>query len=257
MFNLVFFGSTLIGVISGLIIAFIMKRQASYKNENHGYERKQELNARQIKAVDEHNVMTEVAMMLICPYVSYLIAEGLELSGIMSILINGIVLSYYATPNLSEYGRKVLSMSYETIAYSTETLVFLFLGMGLFAFDHPYDQLSLTFVLTTIFNINIARALNVLTVSWIVNKTRSEESKIRWNHQVVMWLSGLRGAMAYALALKSSTELVIGPLILIDTLIFSLFTILVVGSILNPILSRLDVKQKEDDDNRTATMAPN
>ena len=87
--------------------------------------------------------MTEVAMMLLCPYVSYLIAEGLELSGIVSILINGIVLSYYATPNLSEYGRKVLGMSYETIAFSTETLVFLFLGMGMFAFDHPYEQLSL------------------------------------------------------------------------------------------------------------------
>lgn len=120
-------------------------------------------------------------MMLLCPYVSYLIAEGLELSGIVSILINGIVLSYYATPNLSEYGRKVLSMSYETIAFSTETLVFLFLGMGMFAFDHPYEQLSLTFVLTTIINLNIARALNVVIVSWIVNRTRSEESKIRWN----------------------------------------------------------------------------
>ena len=200
--------------------------------------------------------MTEVAMMLLCPYVSYLIAEGLELSGIVSILINGIVLSYYATPNLSEYGRKVLGMSYETIAFSTETLVFLFLGMGMFAFDHPYEQLSLTFVLTTIVNLNIARALNVVAVSWIVNRTRSEGSKIRWNQQIVMWVSGLRGAMAYALALNSSTELEIGPLILTDTLIFSLLTILVVGSILNPILSKLDVKQKEDDDGRTSTMAP-
>ena len=46
--------------------------------------------------------MTEVSMMLLCPYVSYLIAEGLELSGIVAILINGIFLSYYVTPNLSE-----------------------------------------------------------------------------------------------------------------------------------------------------------
>jgi sodium/hydrogen exchanger 8 len=60
------------------------------------------LNQRQIQALDDHNVMTEVSMMLLCPYVSYLIAEGLELSGIVAILINGIFLSYYATPNLSE-----------------------------------------------------------------------------------------------------------------------------------------------------------
>ena len=51
--------------------------------------------------------------------------------------------------------------------------------------------------------------------------------------------------MAYALALKSSTELTIGPVILTDTLIFALLTILVIGTVLNPILSKLDVKEKE------------
>jgi len=190
--------------------------------------------------------MTEVSMMLMCPYVSYLIAEGLELSGIVAILINGIFLSYYATPNLSEQGRKVLAMSYETIAFSTETLVFLFLGMGLFAFDHPYQELSILFVLLTIVNLFVARALNIGIVSWLVNKGRSSESKIGLNMQFVMWISGLRGAMAYALALKSSAELSIGPVILTDTLIFSLMTILIIGTMLNPILSKLDVKQKDN-----------
>jgi len=58
-----------------------------------------------------------------------------------------------------------------------------------------------------------------------------------------MWMSGLRGAMAYALALKAATELAIGPVILIDTLIYSLITILGIGSCLNPVLERLGVKR--------------
>ena len=74
-------------------------------------------------------------MMLMCPYVSYLIAEGLELSGIVAILTNGIFLSYYASPNISPNGRKVLKIGYETIAITSETLVFIFLGMGVFAFS--------------------------------------------------------------------------------------------------------------------------
>jgi len=78
-------------------------------------------------------------MMVLCPWVSYLIAEGLELSGIVAILVNGIFLSYYATPNILHSSRKVLKMGYETVAYSAETLVFIFLGLGLFAFDHPYE----------------------------------------------------------------------------------------------------------------------
>jgi len=191
----------------------------------------------------EKNLMIEVSMMLLCPYISYLIAEGLELSGICAILINGIFLSYYATPNLSEEGRKLLSMTYETIAFGFETLVFLFLGMGMFAFNHPYNQLTFLFVLLCILNLFIARAINITVVSWIVNAFRSSDSKIRWNFQLVMWIAGLRGAMAYALALDSYTALAVGPVILIVTLIFSLLTILVIASFLNPILSKLDVKQ--------------
>lgn len=60
-----------------------------------------------------------------------------------------------------------------------------------------------------------------------------------------MWIAGLRGAMAYALALKCATDLEIGPVILIDTLIYAFVTILGVGSILNPVLSKLGVKRKD------------
>ena len=60
-----------------------------------------------------------------------------------------------------------------------------------------------------------------------------------------MWMSGLRGAMAYALALKCASDLAIGPVILIDTLIYSLLTILGIGSCLNPVLERLGVKRRD------------
>jgi solute carrier family 9 (sodium/hydrogen exchanger), member 8 len=178
-FCLVFGGSLLIGIVTALLIAFIMKRQAAYKNEVTVTN--PSLNKRQVEAQTEHNVMTEVSMMLMCPYVSYLMAEGLQLSGIVAILINGIFLSYYATPNLSEQSRKVLHMAYETIAFSTETLVFLFLGMGMFAFAQPYSQISVLFIVLTIANLFIARAANIVIVSWLVNLGRTAESKIRWN----------------------------------------------------------------------------
>ena len=182
-----------------------------------------------------------------CPYVSYLIAEGLELSGIVAILTNGIFLSYYAAPNISQSGRKVLKIGYETIAFTSETLVFVFLGMGMFAFSEPYQDINIWFVLSTIVNLNIARALNIFTVTWFVNKTRSANTKIGIKMQIVMWISGLRGAMAYALALKSYVELEAGGVILIDTLIYSLITILIIGSALNPFLEKMEVKSKKEE----------
>ena len=71
-------------------------------------------------------------------------------------------MSYYATPNISPAAKKVIKMLYETIAYSAETVVFLFLGIGLFAFNHPYKQLGWGLALTTIVNLNFARFLKSL-----------------------------------------------------------------------------------------------
>lgn len=127
----------------------------------------------------EHEKMhttTEIAMMFLCPYVSYLIAEGLQLSGIVSILTNGVFLNYYATPNISLTSRKIASMTYETIAYTAETMVFLYLGIGLFAFDHPYKEMGAGLFLTTVLNLNFARFLNVRFCTWICNHVRSENS---------------------------------------------------------------------------------
>lgn len=57
-------------------------------------------------------------------------------------------------------------------------------------------------------------------------------------------MSGLRGAMAYALALKCSIDFPIGPVILIDTLIYAFISIVIFGSMLNPIIEKCDVKRK-------------
>ena len=95
------------------------------------------LNARQKHYVEQQTFNSEISMMIMAPWVSYLVADGLQLSGIVAILVNGLFLNLYATPNISRGSRKALQIAYETLAYSAETLVFVFLGIGVFAFDHP------------------------------------------------------------------------------------------------------------------------
>ena len=116
--------------------------------------------------------------MIMGPWVSYLVADGLQLSGIVAILVNGLFLNLYATPNISRGSKKVLKIAYETIAYSAETLVFIFLGIGVFAFDHPMEQLNAGGIILSVINLNIARFLNIYIVSRCVNYSRSEATKI-------------------------------------------------------------------------------
>jgi len=188
-------------------------------------------------------------MMILSPWICYLVADGLGLSGIVAIMTNGIFLSMYAAPNISRGSRRVLKITYETIAYSAEILVFVFLGIGLFAFEHPFAQIGFGGIFLAILNLNLARFLNIFIVSKLVNCFRSEKTKINTKQQFVMWVSGLRGAMAYALSLQSIQDYGDpGKMMLIITMIYALLTILGVGSILNPILKRCDVLAKPLDD---------
>ena len=182
-------------------------------------------------------------MMVMCPWVCYLVAEGLSMSGIVAICTNGVFLNYYAQHNITADSRRVLKLCYETVAVTAEQIVFLFLGISLSAFNHPYEKMGWGLAITTILNLNFARLLNIIITTSLVNCSRIK-TKIPRKMQFIMWMSGLRGAMAYALALKSTKDLEMGPVILIDTLIYSLFSILGVGTILNPVLTRLDVKRK-------------
>ena len=65
-----------------------------------------------------------------------------------------------------------------------------------------------------------------------------------------MWAAGLRGAMAYALAMESSKNPIFtdpeagrwaGNVMLLVTLLYSLFTILGISSFLNPIMKKCEV----------------
>ena len=56
-----------------------------------------------------------------------------------------------------------------------------------------------------------------------------------------MWIAGLRGAMAYALGLSATKEFKSGQVMLIITLLYSLFTILGVSSFLYPIMNYCEV----------------
>lgn len=186
--------------------------------------------------------------MMMAPWVSYIAAGTFKLSGIVAILTNGVFLSYYAKPNISNQSAKILCTLYEVMAYTSETVVFLFLGMGCFAIDHPMEEMGWGLFVGTLINLNIARLINIGFVSLIVNCGKKKGDKFHCTFQGIMWYSGLRGAMAYALALQAYSKLATGPIILLDTLLYSLFTILVQASFLNPILVKAGVVGCKDED---------
>ena len=60
----------------------------------------------------EDGTVYEMTMLLIFAYSSYLLADVLQLTGIISIFFTGITMAHYAAGNLSEEARRASKVSF-------------------------------------------------------------------------------------------------------------------------------------------------
>lgn len=184
--------------------------------------------------------------MLVFTYAPYVLAEGIHLSGIMAILFTGIVMSHYTHFNLSTITQITMQQTMRTLAFIAETCVFAYLGLAIFSFKH---QVELSFVIWSIILCLIGRACNIFPLAWLVNKFR--EHKITNKMAFIMWFSGLRGAISYALSLHlqfSSIET--RRVVITSTLIIVLVTTLLFGGSTMPLLKFLQPGKKKKQSER-------
>mmetsp|Transcript_18043 Transcript_18043/g.43691 ORF Transcript_18043/g.43691 Transcript_18043/m.43691 type:complete len:730 (-) Transcript_18043:80-2269(-) len=151
----------------------------------------------------------ETSLLLCFCYLCYATAEALELSGIMALFFQGVVLSHYNAYNLSPRAHVASEQIFSTFATLTETIVFVYMGMGVFT--GGFQHWNLTFCVVAFIACLIGRALNIFPLSFLANLCRkgrrqsgggggSGDYKITPKMQMVLWFAGLRGAIAFALA---------------------------------------------------------
>lgn len=186
----------------------------------------------------------ETSLLFLFCYLCYATAEALELSGIMALFFNGIVLSHYNSYNLSRTAHVTSEGIFATLATVMETIVFLYMGMGVFT--GRFRNWDILFSLLSIIFCGLGRALNIFPLSWLANLCRKRgHNRIPMKMQFVLWFAGLRGAIAFALA-----ENMPGPnrdAYATATLTICIFTTVVCGGFTEKILSRMGMKQGEVD----------
>uniref|UniRef100_A0A182NEK6 Sodium/hydrogen exchanger n=1 Tax=Anopheles dirus TaxID=7168 RepID=A0A182NEK6_9DIPT len=216
-FCMMFFASAGIGVVFALMSALLLKHIDLRKHPS-----------------------LEFGLMLVFTYAPYVLAEGIHLSGIMAILFCGIVMSHYTHFNLSTVTQITMQQTMRTLAFIAETCVFAYLGLAIFSFKH---RCELSFVIWAIVLCLIGRACNIFPLAWLVNRFR--EHKITNRMAFIMWFSGLRGAISYALSLhmQFSTE-ESRHVVITTTLIIVLFTTLFFGGSTMPLMKYLQGGKK-------------
>jgi sodium/hydrogen exchanger 8 len=140
----------------------------------------------------------ETCLLFCFCYLCYATAEAIELSGIMAIFFQGVVLSHYNSYNLSDTAHVASEQIFRTFATLTETIVYIYMGMGVFTGRFQYWDIS--FSVLAYFACLIGRFLNIFPLSWLANRCRTGRHVITAKMQAVLWFAGLRGAIAFALS---------------------------------------------------------
>ncbi|GMG99655.1 hypothetical protein Nepgr_001495 [Nepenthes gracilis] len=190
-FLYLFFTSTLLGVVTGLISAYIIKKLY----------------------FGRHSTDREVALMMLMAYLSYMLAELFYLSGILTVFFCGIVMSHYTWHNVTESSRVTTKHAFATLSFLAETFIFLYVGMDAldiekwrFVSNSPGTSAAVSSILLGL--VMAGRAAFVFPISFLTNLVKkSSTSQINFRQQIIIWWAGLmRGAVSMALAYNQFTR---------------------------------------------------
>uniref|UniRef100_A0A3Q2CU22 Sodium/hydrogen exchanger n=1 Tax=Cyprinodon variegatus TaxID=28743 RepID=A0A3Q2CU22_CYPVA len=214
-FFVVAFGGSLIGFVFGLLVALLTRCTKNIQ-------------------------IIEPGFIFVLGYLSYLTAEMLSLSAILSILFCGMCCQKYINANMAETSVETVRYAMKVFANGSETIIFVFLGIS--AIDKVIWVWNTGFILLTLLFILVYRFIGVFLLTWILNKFRLVP--IDFVDQVIMGYGGLRGAVAYGLAvLLDETKIKEKNLMVCTTLIVVYFTVIFQGLTMKPLVQWLRVKR--------------
>nr|ADB54780.1 Na+/H+ exchanger [Phyllostachys edulis] len=228
-FIYLFLSSTFLGAFTGLLSAYIIKKLY----------------------IGRHSTDREVALMMLMAYLSYMLAELLDLSGILTVFFCGIVMSHYTWHNVTESSRVTTKHAFATLSFIAETFLFLYVGMDAldiekwkFASDSPGKSIGISSILLGL--VLVGRAAFVFPLSFLSNLTKKTPyEKITWRQQIVIWWAGLmRGAVSIALAYNKfarsgHTQLHGNALMITSTITVVPFSTMVFGMMTKPLIRLL------------------
>lgn len=192
-------------------------------------------------------VVTHVLLVFLQGLVTYIVAEAFSLSGLMALFFYAIVVSHFNRYNMSAIARITLAQSLRVLASASETYLYAYLGMTLTVMHDTHSYVLSAWTLAAVL---VARAISIfpLTIGLnLFNKYCRDKvcpgsvnfCTITWKHQIMLWLSGLRGALSFGLSLDFPGKR--HPFFVSTTIFVVLFTVLVMGSLTEPALSYLQI----------------
>lgn len=187
-----------------------------------------------LRYVDDH--LIEITITTITAYGSYLIAEHYHVSGVLAVVAAGLVTGNVSLKYVTPTTTISLFSFWEYAAYLANSATFLLIGLVIDLQDIASNISSILFAIVIVL---AARAVVIYGFSIFQNFVEIK----RRNISILYW-GGLRGAISLALALSLPATLGKDQ-ILMQNMAFGvvLFTLLVQGTTMQPLVKRLGLTQ--------------
>ncbi|PHS24856.1 MAG: sodium:proton antiporter [Methylophaga sp.] len=212
-FLVVFFGGSIIGLFIGFIFLFLSRLLEDY--------------------------IQQAIVTLVAAYVSFLAADSVHVSGVMSVLVAAIVLGRVIHHDFQDHEKRSFVDDFWSFnVYVAEAIMFLLMGvtitLGMFSDNWLAMLIGIAAVL-------IARAIGIFGGAPLISSLPGVE-RISMGYQQVMFVGGLRGAITLALALSLPLELSYWWTVQSIAFGVVLFTLFVQAPLVPPLLKRLNNK---------------
>jgi CPA1 family monovalent cation:H+ antiporter len=213
-FMVVFFGGAIIGLFIGFIFLFLSR------------------------LLDDH--IQQAIVTLIAAYVSFLIAHSVHVSGVMSVLVAGIVLGRVIHHDFQDHEKRNFVDDFWSFnVYISEAIMFLLMGVTITIGMFEDNWLAMLIGIAAVL---IARAVGIFGGAPLISLLPNVE-RISMGYQQIMFVGGLRGAVTLALALSLPLELSYWWTVQSIAFGVVLFTLFVQAPLIPPLLKRLNEDQ--------------
>ena len=199
-FVMLLIGSIVVGVLCAIFLAFVMKHSRL------------------------HSHTIETICVVLGSYSAYSAAEAFHFSGIIASLIAGIAMNHWSYHNFTYDGEVLCRRTVKMLSLMADTIIFFQVGQNIVVSvsDPDWGFIGVTLMLCL-----IGRMINILPLCGLYNLCASEKRKISMAHQCVMIHAGLRGGIAFFVALSFPSQHIH---VVINTCMWViLFTIFVLG----------------------------
>lgn len=217
--------------------------------------------SRALKRVDDP--VLETAITLVSAYGVYWLADTMQFSGIMAVIVAGLMLGNYGRRiGMSEQTRSDVDTFWRMLAFLANALIFLLIGVQL----HPFAYLLFTgsgltiwiITLTAIGVVLLSRLVLVLAMRlWLKlpgSRGRPAGQPLPRSWQLIIFWSGLRGALSLALVLALPVSVPARDIMVISTYAVVLFTLLVQGFSIRWVLGRIMSREGSGSDDRETVL---